>query len=125
MLSFLSGQDIFNQHKNKDAIKNILALLMIIVINADGEATPKEQAKILEFFKNEFGQNKDETIAFFNNIVGKKSDFSTLCDELKVTLQNDAMAKAKALHHLNDVILCDGCTDEEYDIFEKIRIDLK
>ena len=69
MLSFLNGQNIFNQHENKDAIKNILALLMITVVNADKKVTTKEQVKILDFFKRAFSKINKLFRAFDSSMI--------------------------------------------------------
>lgn len=121
MLHFLRGTDLFNHHSNKDAIKNILAVLMISVVNADKKSSAKEQKKILDFYRLEFGMNKDTTIDLFNSLAHDNAELNSSLVKLKDILQNDAEAKAKVLHHLNSVIICDGCVDEEYEVFEKIK----
>ena len=121
MVSFLNGMDLFNQHKNKDAIKNILAILMINVVNADEKVSVKEQNKILDFFKNEFNMDKDTTIKLFDSVNHDDAAFNSSISELKIILNSDVVAKAKALSHLNSVICCDGCVDVEYDLFNNIK----
>ncbi len=121
MLHFLKGSDIFNQHTNRDAIKNILAVLMINVVNSDKKSTTKEQVKILNFYRLEFGMDKDSTINLFNSVEYDDTELNFRLAELKYILQNDTAARAKVLHHLNSVIICDGCVDVEYEIFEKIK----
>lgn len=121
MLHFLQGNDLFNQHKNKDAIKNILAILIIDVVNADGISSPKEQTTILKFYKQEFKMDETETIALFNSVEDNDPELLASLSKLKEIFNDEPTAKAKVLEHLNSVILCDGCTDAEYHIFEKIK----
>ena len=121
MLHFLEGSNLFDQHSNKKAIKNILAVLMIKVIYADTKITKKEQNAVLNFYKNEFGLNKEETIKIFNEVGHYETSFNEALLELQAILSGDSMAKAKALQHLNSIIICDGCTEEEYEIFEDIK----
>ena len=121
MLSFFNGIDMFNQHINKDAIKNTLAVLMIEVVNADKKVTSQERKKILDFFKLEFDMDENTTIDFFNLVKENDTEFNASLAELKSILVDDINARAKTLQHLNSVIICDGCVDEEYEVFESIR----
>lgn len=121
MFSFLNGPSTFTKYDEKDAIKKILALLMINVVNADNKVTAKEQAKILSFFKSEFEMNENETITLFNSIEDNLDEFNTASQELNEILKNDVVAKAKALNYLNSIIICDGCEDIEFEVFEKIK----
>jgi len=121
MFSFLNGSSTFTKYDEKDAIKNILALLMITVVNADKKVTAKEQAKILSFFKSEFEMNENETITLFDSIEENIEEFNKASKELNEILQNDIAAKAKALNYLNSIIICDGCEDIEFEVFEKIK----
>ena len=121
MFSFFTSMDMFNQHTNKDAIKNILAVLMITVVNADKKVSVKEQNKILDFYKHEFGMDTDLTEKLFDSVKHDDTAFHSSLAELKIILKDDITAKAKALHHLNSVIYCDGSVDVECDIFEDIR----
>ena len=121
MFSFLSNSDKFNQHDSSDTIKNILAVLMISVVKADKKTTKDEQLKVLSFYKSEFGMSEDETIDLFNSASSNEEEFNLSLTELKEILSNDLQTKAKVLGHLNSLIICDGCVDEEYDLFEGIR----
>jgi uncharacterized tellurite resistance protein B-like protein len=121
MLSFLSGVDVFNQYSNKDAIKNILAVIMIAIVNADQKVTQQEKRKILDLFKLEFGIDEEETIDFFTAVEYNNTAFNSSLVNLKTLLNEDVMTKAKVLQHLNTLIICDGCVDEEYEVFDKIR----
>jgi uncharacterized tellurite resistance protein B-like protein len=121
MLEFLKSQDMFNRHENKDAIKNIIAVLMIQVVNADDKVSTKEQDKVLNFFKLEFKMNEEETIKYFNNLKNNKEELDELVLRLDDILKNDTLAKSKILHHLNSIIICDGCLDVEFEVFEKIK----
>lgn len=120
MINFLNN-DSFDEEKNKDALKNILAVLMITVVNADEANSIKEQNKVLEFYKNEFDMGKEETIHFFNSTKHENRDIVIALEKLKELFSSDVQTKTKVLHHLNSVILCDGCVDAEYDVFEQIR----
>lgn len=120
MINFLD-KSTFDERKNKNALKNILAVLMITVVNADEKSTIKEQNKVLEFYQNEFNMNKEETINFFNSVKHENRDVVVALENLKELFASDVQTKAKVLHHLNSLIICDGCEDVEYDIFEQIR----
>jgi len=120
MINFLN-KTTFDENKNKDALKNIIAVLMITVVNADNEHTVKEQNKVLEFYKNEFNMSKDETIDFFNSVKHEDKDVLAALESLQELFSSDIGTKAKVLHHLNSIILCDGCLDVEYEVFEKIK----
>ena len=121
MLHFLQGKDLFNQHENNEAIKNILAVLMIRVILADDEASLKEQKRVLDFYKREFKMDEEATLDLFNTIKYDDPELHASLEELQHILDHDKLIKAKVLEHINDVILCDGYTDVEYTVFEKIK----
>ena len=121
MFHFLSGMDLFNQHTNKDAIKNILAVLMIVVVKADGKESEKERKNVLAFYKNEFNMDEEETITLFNSSSYDAAAYESALNEIQEIFKNDKVAKAKTLQHFNSVICCDGCVDVEYDVFEEIR----
>jgi len=122
MLSFLRGNDIFNQQKNKNAIKNTIAVLMISVVNADDKITLEEQKKVLQFYKQEFNMNEQDTISLFESVKYDEMSIDATVQELQSFLNTDILAKAKVLQHLNSVIICDGCVDSEYTVFENIKL---
>jgi len=121
MLSFLSNQNLFNQSSNKDAIKNTLAVLLINIVNADNKISDKEQNKVIEFYNREFNMSREATITLFDSVKHDEGEFYSATNEIKDILQHDTIAKAKILQHLNEIIICDGCVDEEYSMFETIR----
>jgi len=125
MLHFLRGQDLFNQHENSDAIKNILAVLIISVVKADKKHSLPEQKTVLDFFKNEFKMDEKVTLAFFDSIKHDDDEFYKAKEELNTILDADVSAKAKALQMLNEVIICDGCVDAEYVLFQEIQSSLQ
>ena len=125
MLHFLRGHNLFNQHTNSDAIKNILAVLIISVVKADKKHSLAEQKTVLDFFKNEFKMNEELTLKYFNEVIHNSEEFDRAKEELNTILDTDITAKAKALQMLNDVIICDGCVDAEYVLFQKIQSSLK
>ena len=121
MLHFLKGQNLFNHHENKDAIKNILAILIISVVKADQKHSIQEQKTVLDFFQNEFNMSTEETTEYFDSVVHNEEEFDKAKKELNDILNTDKSAKAMALQMLNEVIICDGCVDAEYVLFEEIK----
>ena len=120
MINFLD-KTTFDEKHNKNALKNIIAVLMITVVNADNVHTLKEQNRVLEFYKNEFNMSREETISFFNSVKHENKDIVTALENLQVYFSSNIGIKAKILHHLNSVIICDGCVDAEYEVFEQIK----
>ena len=115
---------IFDEDINHDAIKDTLAVLMVHVSMADKKTTQKENEKILGFFQQEFQMSASETHELFETVVKNIDELEKYLDRLNELLSKDIHAKAKVLQHLNNLIICDGCVDIEYDVFETIRVSL-
>ena len=126
LLKSLQDNDskIFDEGINHDAIKDTLAVLMVHVSMADKKTTEKENEKMLGFFQEEFNMSVSETHELFEAVVENIDELEKYIDRLNHLLSNDLQAKAKVLKHLNSLIICDGCVDAEYDVFETIRISL-
>ena len=112
---------IFDENINHDIVKDILAILMVHIIKADKKTTEKENEKILGFFQAEFNMTKSETHELFASVVEVIDELEMYTEKLNIVLADDLITKAKIIRHLNNLIICDGCTDEEYRVFETIR----
>jgi len=112
---------IFEDENQEDAIKDALAILICHIIYADGKVTKQEQKKIFNFFKHEFEMDEDETNLLFDSILKEFYEFEKHLDTLTNALKNSVHAKSEVLRHLNNIVICDGCIDREYDVFEAIR----
>ena len=112
---------IFESENEQDAVKDALAILICHIIYADGKVTKQEQKKIFGFFQNECEMDKSETDELFDSILGDMDKFGKHLDILTDALKSNAHAKSEVLRHLNNIIICDGCVDREYEIFEVIR----
>jgi uncharacterized tellurite resistance protein B-like protein len=111
---------IFDQENNIVAIKDALAILICHVIIADGIVTKQERAKIFSFFKLEFQMKQEATEELFTSILDNMNEFEEHLDILTQAVKNSVHTRAEILRHLNNIIICDGCKDSEYDIFNKI-----
>jgi len=112
---------IFDESINHDVVKDILAILMVHIIQADKKTTQQEQDKFLGFFQSEFEMTVDETKQLFESIVTNLDEIELQLEQLNQLLSGDTITKAKIIRHLNNLIICDGCMDEEYHIFETIK----
>lgn len=112
---------IFDEEINQDVIKSTVAVLMAHIIMADKKTTEKENEKVIGFFQQEFNMSTTETHALFESIVQNIDELEKYMDTLNDLLANDITTKARVLQHLNSIIICDGCVDAEYHVFEKIR----
>jgi len=112
---------IFDDGINEKNIKDALAILMCNIIHADGTVTEKEQSEVYEFFRNEFNISKEETNELFNSILGRGPELQAQADFIEKALKLDAKSKGILLVHLNNLIICDGCKDSEYIVFDKIK----
>lgn len=115
---------IFDKEMNHDVVKDTLAVLMIHVMLADDKITEKENENILGFFQNEFNMSASQTRELFNSIVDNIGEFDMYLETLNKMLVKDISTKAKIMQHLNNLIICDGCLDVEYHVFEKIKSSL-
>ena len=115
---------IFDESVNQDVVKVILAVLMVHIIKADKQTTMQEQNKILGFFQQEFDMSDDETKILFESVVADVQELDEHVNALNVLLAEDKLTKAKIIGHLNHLIICDGCKDEEYKVFESIKNNL-
>ncbi len=123
LLESLKAKDtkIFDKDINHELIKDTLAVLMTHIMLADNKITKKENEKILGFFQQEFNMSSEETHELFNSIVENIGEFEVYLDALNRTLANDLTAKSRIMQHLNSLIICDGCIDAEYHVFETIK----
>jgi len=112
---------IFDESVNKDVVKVILAVLMVHIIKADNQTTMKEQKNVLGFFQKEFDMGDEETKILFESVVADEQELDAHVNALSTLLAEDKLTKAKIIGHLNHLIICDGCKDEEYTVFEAIK----
>ena len=112
---------IFDESMNHDVIKNTLAVLMVHIIQADKQTTAQEQKKIVGFSKDEFEMTDTETKVLFESVVSNMPELEIYVEKLGTLLAEDRLIKAKIIGHLNNLIICDGCKDEEYHVFETIK----
>ena len=124
MFHFLNVKKIFDTHNDKDKIKNILAILIINIVNADNKVTEEELQIIGIFFNKEFNMNEKEIISLFKSVKAKDKELHTTVVELNNILVNDPTSKAKVLQHLNEIIICDSIVDLEYRVFGDIQKNL-
>jgi len=115
--------DIFKEDE-EEKVKNSMAILITHIIMADGVVTKEENKKVLAFFENEFEMKEEETHLLFDSIIDNLHEFEAHLDILTTTLKNSSHAKSEILRHINNIIICDGCIDREYDVFEAIRVSL-
>jgi uncharacterized tellurite resistance protein B-like protein len=112
---------IFDQDINHDSIKITLAVFMNNIIHADGKTSRQEYKKILGFFQQEFNIDEMQTTDLFDSINNHIDEFHAHLDMLKEALADNQQAKSKILEHLNHLIICDGCEDIEYNVFDRIK----
>ena len=62
-----------------------------------------------------------ETHDLFESIIHNIDELDKHIDALNKLLSDDLVTKAKVLQHVNNIIICDGCVDAEYDVFEMIK----
>lgn len=111
---------LFKDEQSHDVVKDALAILMSHIIIADGIVTKQERAKIFSFFGDEFAMNAEETKKLFDSILDNMHEFETHIEILTDALKNSPTMRAELLRHLNNIIICDGCKDSEYALFDKI-----
>lgn len=118
-----SETDIFADNE-QEKLQNVMAILITHVILADGKVTSEERAKVLSFFENEFELESAQTEELFASIMDNINEFEENLDTLQNAIKNNSLAKSELLRHINNIIICDGCVDREYDVFESIRLAL-
>jgi len=62
-----------------------------------------------------------ETHELFESIMQNIDELEEHMATLNSLLADNLQTKAKILQHLNNIIICDGCVDVEYDVFETIK----
>ena len=115
--------DLFKTNE-EEKIKDTMAILISHIIMADGKVTKEENEKVFAFFQNEFALEEKETRVLFTSIMDNLHEFEAQLDILTSTIKNNLHIKSEILRHLNNIIICDGCKDREYDVFETIRVSL-
>lgn len=112
---------LFQNDTDNEMLKSALAILMTNIIVADGKISQQERSRIINFFANEFSMSEEETYALFDNILEDFDKFDIYIETLQLIIQDNIHTKAELLKHLNNLIICDGCTDSEYAVFENIK----
>jgi len=118
---FHSGNP-FSQSDENTRLKNILAVLIIKIVLADNKSTKKEQKAVLKFFNDEFSLSADETKKLLNTTNYNDENYTKILTQLEEILHTDDSIKAKLMSYINSIIICDGLIDEEYEVFETIKI---
>lgn len=120
--NLLDDESTIFQKDNTQDIEMAVAILLSHVIMADGKVTIEESENIKKFYAKEFGLSNAQTQQLFNEIMDNMDEIGESIDTIKSALQNDKQALSEILKHINNLILCDGCIDKEYTLFEALRV---
>lgn len=120
--NLLKDESTIFESDQTQKIEIAMAILLSHVIMADGKVTMQESENIKQFYAKEFGLSSSQTHKIFREIEDNMNEIGESIDAIKEALKNDPASLAEILKHMNNLILCDGCVDREYALFETLRV---
>lgn len=112
---------MFKNVKDDNKVKVALATLMCNIAHADNKITNLERDNVYSFFQHEFELSTQETKSLFAPLLEQTSVLDKEVEIITQALVDNMKLKAILLTHLNNLIICDGCKDIEYDVFSEIK----
>ncbi len=97
------------------------AVVMYHVMKADRSVSKIERKHLDGLFQREFKMDPAETEALFDDIEAHYGEFAKHLSAIECEISQNAHHKAAFMEHINHLIVCDGCRDEEFELFEKIK----
>jgi len=112
---------MFENVKDDNKVKVALATLMCNIAHADNKITSIERDNVYSFFQQEFELSTEETKSLFAPLLEQSSILDKEVEIVRQALVDNMKLKALLLRHLNNLIICDGCENIEYDVFSEIK----
>ena len=98
-----------------------IAVIMHHIVQTDVRLSKEESTALIRFFKEEFALEEDETFELFDTVAEIGEPLFAQLKELKGTVYKNSVVKVNIFKHLNNLIICDGCENSEYRVFEKVK----
>ena len=120
--NLLKGDNAIFETDITREIEVAMAILLSHVIIADGKVSQQESENIKRFYAKEFKLTSTQTYKLFHEVEDNMDEIGESIDTIKTALKNDPASLAEILRHINNLILCDGCVNREYALFETLRV---
>ncbi len=119
----IMAEDIDGYENEMDAHATMfpIAVVMHHIMVADGIISEKERNLVVHYFQKEFALDEGETYALFDAVAELGEPLFTHLKSIRSKIDVKPAITASIFKHLNDLIICDGCEDSEYKVFEKAR----
>jgi uncharacterized tellurite resistance protein B-like protein len=106
---------------NNYDIRVAIASLLYKIIIADGQESQLEINKFHQIFKNNFGISYEDSLQLFEKVSSETTTLDEVITKIKDDLINSPIIKIDIMKYLNEMILSDGISEEEYKVFEEIQ----
>ncbi len=102
-------------------IKRSVATLLAHIIKVDKRDIEKEAPLFCSIMGKDFQCDEKEAIKFLKQSLQEEYNLDEHIDIIKDALKNDKISKMHLLEQLNHIIYSDTISDEDYQIFEKVK----
>jgi len=104
-------------------LKESVAALFCHVIKMDDKDIDAERPLFRRFIKQDFPSTTDEeACALLDKVMEKEYNIDTQISILANGLHTETYTKMSVLKQLNHIIVKSKLVDEDYDLFDKVRI---
>ncbi len=108
--------------KNPDRFKKATASIICTIINFNKVEDEAELCKFCDLFKKEFHIDEEMAKRLFEESSEVKQNLAKNAKIIKDELDNDEYKLLEYMKMLNRFIIVDHCDDEDYCIFDELKI---
>ena len=103
-------------------LKESVAALFCHVIKMDNKDLSAERPLFCRFMNQDFSVSCDEANRLLDEVIDKEYNIDTQISIIANALHNETYTKMSVLKQLNHIIVKSNLHDDDYDLFEKVKI---
>ena len=104
-------------------LKESVAALFCYVIKMDNKDIDVERPLFCRFMKQDFSDMTDESACILlDEVMEKEYNIDTQVSIIANALHNETYTKMSILKQLNHIIVKSKLVDEDYDLFDKVKL---
>ena len=119
----LDSDDTF-QPKNMENFKRATASIICSIINFNEVGQKDELCKFCDLFKEEFHIDEESAKKLFEDTKYVKENLEKNAQTIKNELDHDEYKLMEYMKMLNKYIIVDNCKEEDYCIFDELKVQL-
>jgi uncharacterized tellurite resistance protein B-like protein len=108
--------------KNPEKFKRATASIICSIINFNDVKERDELCKFCDLFKAEFHIDEERAEKLFKDSTYLKENLEKNAQIIKEELDNDEYKLMEYMKMLNRFIIVDNCKDEDYCIFDELKV---